>query len=147
MQTTECKEINKLDHVVTNNIKKNNNENNGATEYEPRVNNKFSLASGSNYPLTVVTVILIGGKKQTATTIAGLTFLWDSRNTDRVVKRKRTKNNKHKMRSNKVKCSTAAGPYCTTHDVKVTFCLPDVYSSKITLHRFYADNNKGKLGI
>ena len=43
--------------------------------------------------------------------------------------------------------STATGPYCTTHDVKVPFCVPEISSSKIISHRFYVDNNEGKSGI
>ena len=51
------------------------------------------------------------------------------------------------MRSNKVEFSTAAGPYCTIHDVKVSFCMPEFSSSKIIEHRFRVDNDKGELGI
>ena len=37
--------------------------------------------------------------------------------------------------------------YCTTHNVKVPFCMPQFSSSKIINHRFYVDNYKGELGI
>ena len=49
------------------------------------------------------------------------------------------------MRSNKVEYSKAAGPYCTTHDIKVSFCIREFSSIKIILHRFHVDNDKGKL--
>ena len=37
--------------------------------------------------------------------------------------------------------------YFTTHDVKVTFCMPELSSSNIINHRFYVDNEKGESGI
>ena len=37
--------------------------------------------------------------------------------------------------------------YCTTHDVKVPFCMPELTGSKIINHRFHVDNNEGELGI
>ena len=51
------------------------------------------------------------------------------------------------MRSNKVEYITAAGMYCTMHDVKVTFCMPEFSIIKIVIHRFHDKNNKGELGI
>ena len=51
------------------------------------------------------------------------------------------------MRSHKVKYNTAAGFYCTTHDVKVTFCITYLSISKIINHPFHVDNGKGKSGI
>ena len=51
------------------------------------------------------------------------------------------------MRSNKVENSTATGMYSTTHDVKVTFRMPEFSSSKIINHRFHFDNRKGELVI
>ena len=51
------------------------------------------------------------------------------------------------MRYNKVEYITAEGVYCTTHDVKIPFCMPDFSSSKIINHRFHVDNDKGELGI
>ena len=44
MQRTERKEINKLDHVVTNNKRKNKNQHNGLIENEPKFDNKFVLS-------------------------------------------------------------------------------------------------------
>ena len=51
------------------------------------------------------------------------------------------------MRSNKVEYSTAAGLYCTTHDIKVPFGMPEFSSIKIINHRFNSNNNKGESGI
>ena len=51
------------------------------------------------------------------------------------------------MRSNKVEHSTAAGVYCTAHDVKVPFCIPEFSSIKIINHRFHVDNDKYESGI
>ena len=45
---------------------------------------------------------------------------------------------------NRVKYSTAAGTYCTTNDVKVTFCIPLFPSSKRIFHRFYVDNDESE---
>ena len=42
--------MNKLDHVVTNNIK-NKVKFNEAIEYEPKFDSKFSLSIGTKYPL------------------------------------------------------------------------------------------------
>ena len=47
----------------------------------------------------------------------------------------------------KVEYNTSAGPYCTRHDVKVPFCMPELSSSKIIQHRFHVKNDKGKSGI
>ena len=49
---------------MTDNIKKNQNKNNDAIENEPKFDNIFSLSSGTNYSLPVVTFSLLGGKKQ-----------------------------------------------------------------------------------
>ena len=51
------------------------------------------------------------------------------------------------MCSNQVEYSTDTGPYFTTHDVNVTFCLPEFSRSKIILHHFHVDKNKVKSGI
>ena len=51
------------------------------------------------------------------------------------------------MRSNKVEYRTAAVVYCTYHDVKLLFCMPEFSSSKIINHRFHVDNDKGESGI
>ena len=51
------------------------------------------------------------------------------------------------MWSDKVKYSTAAGVYCTTHDVKVTFCMPEFSGSKVINHRFRVGNDKFESGV
>ena len=51
------------------------------------------------------------------------------------------------MPSNKVEYITSAGLYFMTHDVKVPFCVPEFYISKIILHLFHFDSNEVKLGI
>ena len=78
--------MNKLDHVLTNNIK-NKSKCDDAIEYEPIIDNKFSFYSGTNDPLTVVTISLRGGKKHRETINSSLTCLWDSRATNSVIKR------------------------------------------------------------
>ena len=56
-------EINRLDHVVSDNIKTNKNQRNDAMKNEPKFDNEFSLSSGTKDPLPVVTVSLRGGEK------------------------------------------------------------------------------------
>ena len=69
------KEINKLDHLLTKNIKDYNDQNNEAIDNEPKLDNSsFNLSSSSRDPLPVVTVSLQGGKKHVATTVAGLHY-------------------------------------------------------------------------
>ena len=59
---TECKDMNKLDNVVTNNIY-NKDQCSDAIKYEPKFDGKFCLSSGSKDPLPLVTVSLQGDKK------------------------------------------------------------------------------------
>ena len=55
--------MNRLFHVVTNNVK-NKNQCNDAIEYDPSFDSKFSLSSEPPMdPLPLVTVGLRGGKK------------------------------------------------------------------------------------
>ena len=51
------------------------------------------------------------------------------------------------MRSNNVECSTDAGPYCTTHEIKVPFYMPEFSSRKIISYHFQVDKNKGESDI
>ena len=51
------------------------------------------------------------------------------------------------MQYNKVEYSTASGVYCTTHDVKVPFCMPEFSGNKIIHHSFHVDNDKRESGI
>ena len=64
-----------------------------------------------------------------------------------MIRRTHTEYYECRMRSNKVECSTVAGTYITTHNIKVTFCIPEFSSSRIISHRFHIDNNEGKSGI
>ena len=64
-----------------------------------------------------------------------------------MIKIKHTKHYEHKMRSDKIEYRTDAGIYCTTHAVKVLFCMPEFSSSKIINHHFYVNNDKGESGI
>ena len=98
-------------------------------------------------PYQKVTVSLLVQKKHRATIVDGLTWLWDSKVTVSMIKRRHTKHNESKIRYNKVEQSTAYGVYYTTHYVKVPFCMPEFSSSKIINHRFYIDNDKGESGI
>ena len=88
-----------------------------------------------------------GYKIQIATTVAGITCLWDSIATESTIKRKHPKHYERMMQSNKVDYSTADGVYCTTHDSKVPLCMPEVSSNKIINHRFRVNNEKGESGI
>ena len=67
------------------------NQHNDAIENELKFDNKFILSSATKDPLPVVTVRLRGSKKQRAMIIYGLTCLWDSGATGRIIKRKHTK--------------------------------------------------------
>ena len=84
-------------------------------------NNSFNLSICNRDPLPVVTVTLLVSKKHRATTVGGITCVWDSGATDNMIKIKHTKYYECKMRYNKVEYSTANGVYCTTHDFKVPF--------------------------
>ena len=127
--------MNKLDQIVTNNLKTTKDKIDEAIKNESTFDtNSFNLSSSTNDPLTVVTVSLCGGKKHRETTVAGITYLWDSGATNSTIKRKHTKHYECKMRSNKVEYSTATDVYCTTNDVKVPFCMLEFSSSKINNH-------------
>ena len=109
---------------MTNNTKKNKSQYNYTIEHEMNFDNKFILYRGTKYPLPVVTVSLRVGQKKRETMICGLIFLSDSGATGRMIKRTGTKQYKHKMQYNKLEYSKDTGTYCTTYDVKVTFCMP-----------------------
>ena len=84
---------------MTNKLNNYNYKNNEAIDNEPTLDNSsFSLYSGTSDPLPVVTVSLRGGKKHRATIVAGITCLWDSRATNRMIKRRHTNNYEQKMR-------------------------------------------------
>ena len=140
--------MNRLDHVVTDNLKNYEDQINESINSEPTFDtSSFTLSGGNSDPLPVVTVSLRVVKKHISTNVAGLTCLWGSGATDVMIKIQHTKHYERKMRSNKVDYITAAGVYCTTHDVKVPFCMQEFSSSKIINHRFHFDNDKGESGI
>ena len=60
-----------------------------------------------------------------------------------MIKIRHTKNYERNMRSNKVEYSTSDGVYCTTHDVKSPFCIPEFSIRKIINHLFHVDNDEG----
>ena len=105
------------------------------------------MSWGTKEPLSVVTDRLPEGKEHRATIISGLTCLWDSGATDIIIKKKHTKPDERKMSSNKVECSTAAGTYSKTHDIKVPFFMPDFSRSKIISHLFRVDKSESESGI
>ena len=135
--------MSKLDHVVTNKIK-NKYQCNDAIKYENIFDNNFILSSGTKDTLPVATVSLRGGKKHRETIIDSLKCLWYRVANNRMIKRRHNKPYYPKICSNKVDCTKATGLYCITHDVKVKFCMPQFSISKIILHQFHIDNNKGE---
>ena len=64
-----------------------------------------------------------------------------------MIKIQQTKYYELNIQSNKVEYCTAAGVYCTAHDAKVHFCMPEFPSIKIINHQFHVDNDKGYSGI
>ena len=52
-----------------------------------------------------------------------------------------------RMRYNKVKYITATVIYCTRHDSRVTFCMPEFSIGKIINNNFHINNEKGESGI
>ena len=110
----------KFYHMVTNNIN-NKYQRNDAIEYEPKFDSKFSLSSGTKYPLPVVSVSFRGGRNKGQILISGLTCLWYIGANNIMIKRRHTKPYDRKMCSNKVEYSTSVGTYYTTHDSKLPF--------------------------
>ena len=100
----------------------------------------FNLYSGTRNYLSLVTVTLRGGKKHRATTVSGITCLWDSEYTNIMINRKQTKYYEPKLHSNKVEYGTDVGVYCTAIEAKVPFGIPEFLSSMIINHRFHVDN-------
>ena len=114
-----------MHHIANKNIKTNKHQSNDAIDNNPAFDTtRFNLSSGTKDPLPVVIVSLRVGKKQIATTVDGLTCLWDSGDTKIMIKIRHTKYYERNIRSNKVECSTVASFYRTTHDVKVTSFMP-----------------------
>ena len=112
---------------------------------EKKYDNTFSLSSDPHmYPFPVLTISLRGGKNNTSTIVARLTRQWGSGATKSTINRIHTKTYECIIQYKKVAYITAAGPYCTTHNVKVSFFMTEFSSSKIILHHFYVDNNEGE---
>ena len=80
-----------MDHVVTNDIKTNEDQHNNAIKNDPKFDNDFSLSSRTKEPLPVVTVSLRGGNEHRLTTVSGTTYLWYSGATDSMIKIRHTK--------------------------------------------------------
>ena len=117
--------MDRLDHVVTDNLKNDKDWSNEEMNSDPTFDTRsFNLSRGTSNPLPVITVSLQVGNKHRATTVAGLTCWWGSGDTNRMIKRIHTNHYECNMQSNKVEYSTATGVYFTTHDVKVPFCMP-----------------------
>ena len=57
--------------------------------------------------------------------------MWDSGSTDSMKKRMHINPYKSKLRANKAEYITAACPYKTTHDVKVSFSMPEFSIRKL----------------
>ena len=69
-------------------------------------------------------VIIIGVKKYSKAYISVLTFLWYRKESYIMIKNKFIIPYKYKLISNNAECSTAAGLYCTEHELKVPFSIP-----------------------
>ena len=67
-----------------------------------KFDSKSSLYSDTKDPLPMVTVRLWEGKKNRATIIDGIKFMWDRGATDSIIKRLHTKPYQHNIGSNKV---------------------------------------------
>ena len=131
--------IKNLYHVVSTNI--NTNKVNDIIENELEFDSSNSLANNNvKYPLPIASKMLKGGKKSRQTLNSGLTLLWDSEATNRMVKRNHINPYNTKLMDNKDKYSTYDGWYKTTHDVKVTFRMSEFSFRKIITYCFHVDN-------
>ena len=87
---------------MTNNLKINKDQINEAINNETVFGtSSFNLSSGTSNPLPVVNVSLQGRNKHIATTVTGLTLLWDNRDTNIMIKRRHNKHYEHMMWYNK----------------------------------------------
>ena len=86
------KERNGLNHVVTDNINTNEDQLNeyiyNDTKFDTTI---FNLSSGTRETWPVVIVTLLRHKQHRATTVAGLTWLWYSEDTNITIKKKHIK--------------------------------------------------------
>ena len=114
--------MNRLDHVVIDNLNNYKDQRNEAINSDPTFDtSNFNLSSSTSNTLPIITVSLGGGNKYRATTASGLICLWESGAKKFMIKRRHTNHYERKMWSNKVEYITAAGVHCTTHDVKENF--------------------------
>ena len=140
------REVNKMDHVVITDIS--SNQLNDVIENELKFDSRNSLAKNTvKYPLPKVSVILRGGKDSRQNLNSGITLLWDSGATNRMIKRKNMIIYKSKLRANKFKYNTDAELYTTTHNVKVPFLMLEISIINIITHRFHIYNTQGDEGI
>ena len=111
-------------HVLITNI--NHNQVNDTIYNELKFYGSNNLVNNTvEDSLTILTIMLRGGKYSRQTFKSGLTYLWVSGDTDSMINRNHIKPYKSKLRANKVNYSTSAGPYKTTHYMEVPFCVPD----------------------
>ena len=111
--------MNILDHLLNENIRTNKDQLNEAIYNDPKFDtSSFNSSSGTRDPLPVVTVTLRGGKKHRETNVAGLTCLWGSGSTDRMISRKHTEYYEQKIQYNNVEYSTVF----LTSTKCLTFC-------------------------
>ena len=114
--------MNRLDHVLTNNLKNNYDQSNEAINIERTFDTtNFNLSSGTSYLLPVVTVYLRGGIKRKTKTVDGLTCLWNIGTTNIMLNRQHNNHYESKIKPSKREYSTATGACCKTHTVKVPF--------------------------
>ena len=84
--------MNRLDNVVTKNIKTKKYQINEAIYNDVMFGvNSFDSYIGTRYPLPVVSATLQVGKKHRATTVAGITCFYYIRAIDIMINRKHTK--------------------------------------------------------
>ena len=84
--------MNRLDHVVTNNLNTNKDKSNEAINNDQTFDtSNFKLYRGTRNPLPVVTVSLQRLNKDTATTVSGISWLWDIRATNIMINIQHTK--------------------------------------------------------
>ena len=85
--------MNRLDHVVTDNLNNYKDQINEAINSYPTFDTSSSnLSSGASDPLPEISIYLRRGKKHRAKTVAGLTCLWYSVATNSLIKRRHTNN-------------------------------------------------------
>ena len=72
-----------------------------------------------------------------------MTCLQDISASEILIKSKYINNYKAKIQPKKVEYSTATSMYCTTHDVKFPFCMPEFSITKIITNQFYINDGEG----